>query len=302
VSRSENVGRTECYSRGMGLYDRGLYAEAIAEFERVLKSVSQQDAPERKLASFYMGESYANLGLAHLRMRMYQRAEEELRFALVLHPEYADLNFHMGVVYYKQGKLEDAALSFEKAISINPGYAKAVLYLGLSRLQRHDPAGIANVREAAEMQPAYRDARYVRAMEMWEAGEPRQTILLIEDLVETDVDASARLQERGLEFLREGKYDEAAEVLSEAADMHPQYADIRNYLGQGYLGQGMVDLAMGQFQRALDINPSFVGARMNLAAAYEQGGRPEDARSELKRVLEIDPTNLEAEQRLLRLG
>ena len=31
--------------------------------------------------------------------------------------------------------------------------------------------------------------------------------------------------------------------------MHPQYADLRNYLGLSYIGQEMVDLAIGQFQK-----------------------------------------------------
>ena len=69
VSETGKVARSEYYSRGIDFYDRGLYTEAIAEFERVLKTIPSKDAPERKLASFYMGESYANLGLAHFHMR-----------------------------------------------------------------------------------------------------------------------------------------------------------------------------------------------------------------------------------------
>lgn len=298
MSHTGNVARSEYYTRGISLYDRGLYTEAIAEFERVLKTVPTQDAPERKLASFYMGESYANLGLAHLHMRMYQRAEEELKFALMLHPEYADLNFHLGVVLYKQGKLEDASLSLEKALSINDKYAKAMMYLGLSKLSQHDASGMEHVREAAEVQPTYRDARYHRAMDLWEAGETRQAALLLEDLAETDVDASAHLIEKGLEFLRESMYAEAADVLTEAVDMHPQYADLRNYLGLSYIGQEMVDLAIGQFQKALEINPTFVGARLNLASAYEQSGRRDDAVAQLREALKTDPTNIEAAERL----
>ena len=301
VMQAGNAARNEYYSRGISLFDKGLYTEAIVEFERVLQTTPVNDAPERKLASFYMGESYTNLGLTHLRMQMYHRAEEELKFALMLHPEYADLNYHLGVALYKHGKHQDATLCFAKALAINPGYARAKMYVGLCMLTQDDAAGMEHVLAAAEMQPAYADARYHGALDLWESGQTRKAVALLEDLVETDVDASAHLLEKGLEFLRECMFAEAADVLSEAVEMHPQYADLRNYLGQSYLCQDLVDLAIGQFQKALEINPEFVGARMNLASAYEREGRLDEARAELAQVLRIDRRNPEAEDRLARL-
>jgi len=301
LTQAGNIARNEYYSKGISLYDRGLYTEAIAEFERVLKTVPRQDAPERKLASFYMGESYANLGVVHLRMKMYHRAEEELKFALMLHPEYADLNFHLGVVYYKQSKFDDAILSFEKALSINPAYSKAMMYLGLAKLMQDDASGMEHIRRAVQIQPAYADARYHRAMDAWDAGETQQAVALLEELADTDIDTSAHLIEKGIQFLQEAMYAEACDVFSDAVDLHPHYADLRNYLGLSYLCQGMIDLAIGQFQSALEINPNFVGARMNLASAYEMDGRVDEARAELQHVLRTSPRNPEAEQRLSRL-
>ena len=301
MSQTERVARSEFYSRGIDFYDRGLYTEAIAEFERVLEAIPTKDAPERKLASFYMGESYANLGLAHLRMGMYHRAEEELKFALVLHPDYADLNFHLGVVLYRSGKYSDSTPLLRKALSINPAYAKAMIYLGLSRLRQDDAGGMTHIREAVETQPAYACAIYRRANEAWEAGEALEAVTLLEELAETDIDASTHLLERGLEFLRESMFTEASEALKEAVALHPQYADLRNYLGQSYLWQDMTDLAIAEFQKAIEINPSFVGAHMNLASAYERDGRIDEARAELTRALEINRSNPEAEDRLHRL-
>lgn len=300
VTQTGNV-RNESYSRGIDFYDQGLYTEAIVEFEHVLKTVPGADGPERKLASFYMGESYANLGLAHLHMRMYFRAEEELKFALLLHPEYADLNFHLGVVHYKCGKFADSRPLFEKAISINPKYYKGMMYLGLSLLMEEDAGGMRYVNEVVEAQPAYADARYYQAVKAWNSGDIRQAVILLEDLVETDVDASAQLLEKGLEYLKESIFPEAAGVLREAVALHPHYADLRNYLGQSYLWQDMIDQAIGQFQKAIEINPGFVGAHMNLASAYERDGRLDEARAVLTHVLEMNRSNPEAEDRLQRL-
>ena len=301
MAETAKVARNEYYSRGITLYDHALYTEAIAEFERALETIPAEETPERKLTVFYMAESYTTLGLAHLRMQMYQRAEEELRFALVVHPEYADLNFYLGLVYYRQREYADAASQFEKALAINPEYAKAMMYLGVARLAQRDDEGLAQVQQAAQIQPAYGNARCSRAAEAHRGGDTAEAIRLLEEVAETDIDEISYQLEKGLELLKREIYPEAGNAFQEAVSMCPHYADLRNYLGLSYLHQGLTDLAVGQFRKALEINPAFVGARMSLACAYEQNGKADLAIAEFEQVLRIDPGSPEAKNRLAEL-
>ena len=288
------VSRNQNYNRGVALYDQGLYTESIAEFERVLETIPEGDSPERRFASFYMCEAYANLSLAHLRMNMYRRAEEELKLALMLHPEYADLHFCLAVTYYKQGHYATAEQHFTKSLEINPKYARAMLYLGMTRLRQGSESGLETISEAVSLEPAYQGDEYKRAMKLYRAGDLDECLRLIEEIAETDVDHISLLLESGLKLMAAKMYREAALQFLEAVSFCPHYADVRHYLGLCYMQQGMVDLAVGQFTKALKVNPDFVAARISLALAYEESGRHDLAVLESERILESDPENAEA--------
>ena len=296
-----DVSKNEHYNRGIWLYDRGLYTEAIAEFERVLSSAVANGAPERKLASFYMCEAYGNLGFTHLRMKMYRRAEEELKQALAIHPEYADLLCHLAVVYYRQGRYDEAEERLQKALAINPKFARALMYLGLTQLKMGSAGGLKNIAEAVKFQPAYSGEKYDQALSLY-SGSTEEGIQLFEELAETDIDQVSYLLEKGLKLMKQQEYAAASETFLEAISVSPHYADLRHKLGLCYLHQGMTDPAVSEFNKALEINPRFVGARLGLAAAYRKADAPDLAVKELKHVLRLDPGNPEAERILAELG
>ena len=285
------------YRRGITLYDHGLYSEAIAEFDQVLQTACDS-APEHKLALFYMGEAYANLGLTHLRMNMYRRAEEELKFALLLHPEYPDLHYHLAVTYYRQSRYQEAEVELLKALDINPRFARAMIYLGLTKLQMGGSEGLADIATAVKVEPAYDDEGYRRALSHYDAGELCETVALIQEVAETDVDHVSYLLEKGLRLMQNEMYLEAAEVFMEAITVCPHYADLRHYTGLCYMRQGRNDIATAHFLKALEINPAFVSAHVNLAAAYEVAGRTAFAVEELECALRLEPDNLVASEML----
>lgn len=295
------VSKNEHYNRGIALYDRGLYTEAIAEFEQVLKSVSQDDAPERKLATFHMCEAYANLGLAHLRRNMYHRAEEELKFALMIHPQYADLHYYLGIIYYRQEGYDGAEKRFQEALAVNPMFARALMYLGITRLTMGNEDGLANIAEAVAIEPAYDDDKYKRALALCDDGDTEQARQLLEEVAETDVDHIGYLLERGLKLMSEEEYPKAATAFQHAVAICPHYADLRHYLGLCYMHQDMIQEAVGQFKKALEINPGFFAARVNLATMYYRGGMTDLAVEELDRVLCLSPNNPEAARILSEL-
>ena len=294
--------RSEHYSRGITFYDDGQYVEAIAEFQGVRESALEDDAPEKKLASFYMCEAYATLGLAHLNMDAFRRAEEELRAALAIHPEYADLSFHLAMVYYRQRRYAKAEKHLKKAIAINPKYARGLMYLGLSRLHRGISAGIEDIEWAVAIQPAYQNEEYRQALFLYRQGDTTRAIRYLEEVAETDVDHISGLMNKGLKLMKDREYGEATKALLDAVALCPDYADLRHYLGLCYMRQGMMEVAAGQFSKALELNPNFVTAAVNLAIAYEKDGKHEFAIQTLQQVCTAEPNNLIASKLLSRLS
>ena len=297
-----HISENEHYNKGLMLFDHGLYAEAIAEFEQALDSASEGDIPERKLASFYICEAYINLGLNHLRMGMHHRAEEDLKLALTIHPEYADLHFYLARVYYREEQYDRAEEQLKKALRVNPKYARALIYLGLVRLKKGKEKGLADISKAVDIEPAYDDENSQLAASLYHSGDIDQAIRLIEEAAEIDVDQVSYLLEKSRKLMKEKAYPEASDALLEAIAICPHYADLRHYLGLCYMRQGMAAPAVEQFTKALEINPAFIMARINLAAAYEKGGEMDLAVGELKHVLSLDPGNHMAERMLSKLS
>jgi tetratricopeptide (TPR) repeat protein len=296
-----DISKNEHYKRGIALFDSGLYSEAIAEFEKVLDSAPESEVYERKMASFYLCEAYANLGLSHLRCEMYARAEEELKKALALHPEYPDLHYQLGVVYYKQGKFAEAERELREALRSNPNYAKAMLYMAITRLQLGFDDGIDFINRAVKIQPAYGGYKLERALDLYKNSQAQEAFRLIEELAEIDVDKVGYLLNKGVKLMKRQAYLDACHVFLEAIAACPHYADLRHHLGTCYMNLGRIDLAIGQFSKALEINPFFLDARISLANAYEKDGRVDLAIEELQHVLYLDPHNSVAAQALERL-
>ncbi len=288
-----DVSRNEHYNRGVELYDQGLYTESIAAFERVIES-TESHVPEHKFACFYMCEAYANLGLTHLRMNMYRRAEKELKLALMLHPDYADLHGCLAVTCYKQGRYDEAEAYLTKALEINPDYARAHMYLGMTRLRMGNESGLADMAKAVSKEPAFRDDKYKKVVSLYQSGDLDRCLKLAEEIAETDTDHIGMILNKGLNCINRGDFQEAVAHFLDAVAICPQYADVRHYLGLCYLNQGMVDLAIGQFRKALEINPSFKAARLSLAGTYVKAGKTDPAIEELNQVLALDPGNVEA--------
>lgn len=67
---------------------------------------------------------------------------------------------------------------------------------------------------------------------------------------------------------RQEKYDEALDVLSRAAKLDPQNAEIQNFLGLTLCQKGMRNAAETAFRKAVILNPNYGGAQNNLAVFY----------------------------------
>src|SRR5690349_3082614 len=91
-------GRNNHYDKGIRLFDQGLYEEAIGEFALSIQAGKGKPDPlTDRLASFYTAESYAHLGHAAMKHGLWEKAEDCFRSALAIHPNYADLHFHLAL-------------------------------------------------------------------------------------------------------------------------------------------------------------------------------------------------------------
>ena len=90
------------------------------------------------------------------------------------------------------------------------------------------------------------------------------------------------IYEYGQMLAKAGRYGEAIEVLSLAADKSDPR--ILNYLGYSHRKQGRVEVGLGYYEEALKANPDYTLAREYMGEAYIQLGDVASARNQLSEI------------------
>ncbi|WP_341676302.1 polysaccharide deacetylase family protein [Niveibacterium sp. SC-1] len=98
-----------------------------------------------------------------------------------------------------------------------------------------------------------------------------------------------RANDRGLQFYREKRYEEAEAEFTEALKQQPDFALAANNLGFVYYKQGKFKEAVAWFQNTVKIDPSRAVAYLNLGDAYQRIGDLPSARGAWKTYLELAP-------------
>ena len=68
--------------------------------------------------------------------------------------------------------------------------------------------------------------------------------------------------------LRQGKLDDALDVLAQAAKLDPKNAEIQNHLGLVLSQKGLRREAETALRKSVELDPNYAGAHNNLAVIY----------------------------------
>lgn len=151
---------TSPLERGLGLYDQGYYAAAVAAFdEAVVRS-------PRSVAA------WTNRGVARIRLGDVEGAISDFSRALELTPDDPELLFNRGNARVTAGQLPAAIADFTRATEVRPTFTRAFFNRGIARSWAGDPQGArADFARAVELEPNPRvRARMEQALKAH--GEP----------------------------------------------------------------------------------------------------------------------------------
>ena len=124
--------------KGNALFDQGKALPAIEYFKKAIRE-------DGKFA-----EAYNNLGIAYFELRDYRNAQDCLKRAVLLKPDFVEALLTLGSAYLfdeqpvvglevqtGRPRLMDAAMAYEQVVSIQPEMAEAHMHLGLVYEQLH---------------------------------------------------------------------------------------------------------------------------------------------------------------------
>ena len=110
--------------------------------------------------------------------------------------------------------------------------------------------------------------------------------------------AAAQQNARGVQLLKDGKFEEAAAELQKAAEAVPTSAVFQSNLAYAYDRQGRTDEAVAAYRKALELDPDNTVVRNNLANLYSKQGLYADAAREYEDLVQRDPGNATAKANL----
>jgi len=86
--------------------------------------------PNIEAAIHPLALSWNNLGLAHDRMKNYERSAKDLRQALRVQPDYSEAWYNLGIVYDHLEQYEKSIAAYRQCLKLNPNDAEAWNNLG----------------------------------------------------------------------------------------------------------------------------------------------------------------------------
>ncbi|MCZ8212967.1 tetratricopeptide repeat protein [Microcystis sp. LE19-8.1F] len=201
---------------------------------------------------------YLNRGLLYSDLQKYELALSDYNKAIDINPNYAKAYNNRGILYKDLQKYELALSDYNKAIDINPNDAMAYNNRGLlyHNQQKYELA-LSDYNKAIDINPNVAEAYY----------------------------------NRGILYIDLQKYDLALSDFSKAIDINPNDANAYYNRGNLYKDLQKYDLALSDYSKAIDINPNDAMAYYNRGVLYSDLQKYDLALSDYNKAIDINPND-----------
>jgi len=152
--------------------------------------------------------------------------------------------------------------------------------------------------ELVSLYPDEPNVQYAYAVFLLASDPDRAPQYFHRELMKNPVHVPSLLQ-ICLEYLRQGKPEEALPLATRASKLAPEFFTARKVLGRIFLETGRIKLAIQQLELGIQLAPNDREMHFSLSRAYARAGRKEDAAREQQEFLRLDQifrSNLEGPQ------
>lgn len=206
------------------------------------------------------------------------------------------------ITLHRQDRLDEAARSYQRLLSLHPKNSDALHLLGTLRFQQGKPKkALALFEQAIQITPD--EALYHANL-----GNALKTLGDLEAALESygrsltlDPKQSHIRLQQGTVLRAKGALDQAEDAFKEALRLKRYQAEAQCRLGNLLLSQVRLDEAALAFEKALEARPGFSTAYYGLARAQRALGDDAAARKQLEAALAADPGCYRAKALLARL-
>ncbi|MDR1276767.1 MAG: tetratricopeptide repeat protein [Candidatus Accumulibacter sp.] len=260
------------------VYEQGRIEEAVGLIGDVLKLNPMRSA------------YHNDLGAMLAALKRWPEAEAAYRMAKVLDPHNPDAPFNLAIALSNQNKNDAALRELESLENVQPDFADAYALRGkiLSSEGRYDEAAdvfskaIAHGLDNADV---YADL----GVALFRAGRREEALETLFESGKIDPESAMANCCMGELMHEKGDIAKARCYFEKALEIDPSLAVVRNNLGVILQKEGDFLRAEAEFSRAIEFDPEMAAAYVNLGNCQNRRGRREDARASFQRAIEIDP-------------
>ena len=224
--------------------------------------------------------------------RTYQNDETLWRTTLARNPNSSLVHNNLGNFFLQNGRGDEAAEQFRKALEIEPRYALAHNNLGaaLYQLGRVDEA-VTHYQKALEIEPRYAQAHNNLGIALFQKGQVDAAIAHFQKALAIQPNNAEIYNNFGNALREKGEVDEALSCFQKAVAIAPEFAGAQENLGMILFQKGQVDEAIVHYQKAVAIQPVNAEFQYNLGYAFFLKGEARGAVAHYQRSLELQPQN-----------
>jgi tetratricopeptide (TPR) repeat protein len=194
-------------------------------------------------------------------------ALEHFERGLQLGP-YARTYGYMGRVLLELDNLEEAAKNLQRAVSLEPDWASAHLWLARTRKRQGRPQdAVPEFNAALALNEHLNEARLELVDALAELGDFDKSREQLEILMRADPQSASLHQELGRLYKRQGKLAEAVACYDRALALEPGFHEAWNNKGVALEGLDQFAAAAEAYRHAVDLQPEQVVYRLNFAHA-----------------------------------
>ncbi|MFQ5350078.1 MAG: tetratricopeptide repeat protein [Thermoanaerobaculia bacterium] len=277
-------------------------ADQLTEMRQfVVREMTEFEKRPDELAS-----SIGELGRLYLAYELYRPAEQCLSLAARLGPRNFSWPYHLAYLAQQEGRLEDAALLYERSLSILPTVTPALVRLGQVYSEQNRPEAAEWVLRQALANDPVNAAAGANLGELLVSLERfEEAAQLLAAALEQNPGADRLYYPLGLAYRGLGREREARQALAKRGTVGIRPADpLIDGLSEKALGErvmllrgraayqaGRFEEAAAEFRRALEGKPDSIPALINLGTTLGRLDDIEGAMEQFRKAIELAPAN-----------